>query len=72
MTESAAPLPSGPSPEALPSPSERPGVPCDRCGTFVQGAPEKIGPRRVCETDPPVGSTVDPGSSVTLKTAKRC
>jgi hypothetical protein len=25
-------------------------VPCDRCGTFIQGAPEKIGPRRVCES----------------------
>lgn len=32
----------------------------------------RSGPRRVCETDPPGGSTVDPGSSVTLKTAKRC
>jgi hypothetical protein len=50
MTESAAPRPSGPSPEALPSPSERPGVPCDRCGTFIQEAPEKIGPRLLCES----------------------
>jgi predicted small lipoprotein YifL len=32
----------------------------------------RTGPRRVCETDPPAGSTVDPGSPVTLKTAKRC
>ena len=32
----------------------------------------RSGPRRVCETDPPAGATVDPGSSVILKTAKRC
>ena len=32
----------------------------------------RSGPRRVCESDPPAGSVVDPGSSVTLKTAKRC
>ena len=32
----------------------------------------RSGPRRVCETDPPAGATVDPSSSVTLKTAKRC
>ena len=32
----------------------------------------RSGPRRVCETDPPAGSTVDPSSSVTIKTAKRC
>jgi beta-lactam-binding protein with PASTA domain len=32
----------------------------------------RSGPRRVCETDPPAGTTVDPGSTVTLKTAKRC
>ena len=32
----------------------------------------RSGARRVCESDPPAGSTVDPGSSVTLKTAKRC
>ncbi|WNG44992.1 hypothetical protein F0U60_13450 [Archangium minus] len=48
MLESAT-LQSGISPDALPAPSEGPGVPCDRCGTFVQGAPEQIGPRRVCE-----------------------
>ena len=32
----------------------------------------RSGPRRVCESDPPAGSVVDPGSPVTLKTAKRC
>ena len=32
----------------------------------------RSGPRRVCESDPPAGTLVDPGSSVTLKTAKRC
>ena len=32
----------------------------------------RSGPRRVCETDPPAGATVDPSSTVTLKTAKRC
>lgn len=48
MPESAT-LQPGLSSDVLPSPSEGPGVPCDRCGTFVQGAPEQIGPRRVCE-----------------------
>ena len=32
----------------------------------------RSGPRRVCESDPPAGTVVDPGSGVTLKTAKRC
>jgi hypothetical protein len=32
----------------------------------------RSGPRRVCETDPPAGTTVDPGTTVTLKTAKSC
>ena len=32
----------------------------------------RSGPRRVCETDPPAGSLVDPGSGVTLRTAKGC
>ena len=32
----------------------------------------RSGPRRVCESEPPAGSVVDPGSSVTLKTAKAC
>ena len=32
----------------------------------------RSGPRRVCESDPPAGSVVDPGTKVTLKTAKRC
>jgi hypothetical protein len=32
----------------------------------------RSGPRRVCESDPPAGSVVDPGSTVTLKTAKSC
>jgi hypothetical protein len=32
----------------------------------------RSGPRRVCESDPPAGSVVDPGSSVTLKTSKLC
>ncbi len=32
----------------------------------------RSGPRRVCESDPPAGTVVDPGSTVTLKTAKRC
>jgi hypothetical protein len=47
MSESAT-LQSGISPDAFPSPTGRPGVPCDRCGTFIQGAPEKLGPRQVC------------------------
>ncbi|HEY0093772.1 MAG TPA: hypothetical protein VGB96_05585 [Archangium sp.] len=36
----------------LPSPSlaEEPGVPCERCGTFLQGKPRNVGVRRVCET----------------------
>jgi hypothetical protein len=32
----------------------------------------RSGPRRVCESDPPAGTEVDPGSSVTLKTKKTC
>lgn len=32
----------------------------------------RSGPRRVCESDPPAGTEVDPGSKVTLKTAKTC
>jgi hypothetical protein len=32
----------------------------------------RSGPRRVCESDPPAGSVLDPGSSVTLRTAKGC
>lgn len=32
----------------------------------------RSGPRRVCESDPPAGATVEPGAEVTLKTAKRC
>ena len=32
----------------------------------------RSGPRRVCESDPPAGTVVDPGSTVTLKTAKGC
>ena len=32
----------------------------------------RSGPRRVCESDPPAGVTVDPGTTVTLKTAKSC
>lgn len=32
----------------------------------------RSGPRRVCESDPPAGAVVEPGSGVTLKTAKRC
>jgi len=32
----------------------------------------RSGARRVCESDPPAGTLVDPGTKVTLKTAKRC
>ena len=32
----------------------------------------RSGARRVCESDPPKGTLVDPGSTVTLKTAKGC
>jgi hypothetical protein len=32
----------------------------------------RSGARRVCESEPPAGTLVDPGSGVTLKTAKRC
>ena len=32
----------------------------------------RSGPRRVCESDPPAGTEVEPGSTVTLKTAKTC
>jgi len=32
----------------------------------------RTGPRRVCESDPPAGTEVDPGTNVTLKTAKTC
>ena len=32
----------------------------------------RSGPRKVCESDPPKGAVVDPGSTVTLKTAKSC
>jgi Glucodextranase, domain B len=32
----------------------------------------RSGARRVCESEPPAGTVVDPGSTVTLKTAKRC
>ncbi len=39
---------------ALPSPSEGAGVPCERCGTFVQGEPVQVGVRRVCEACAPL------------------
>jgi len=32
----------------------------------------RSGERRVCESDPPAGTLVDPGSDVLLLTAKRC
>jgi hypothetical protein len=32
----------------------------------------RSGARRVCESDPPAGTVVDPGTDVVLKTAKRC
>lgn len=32
----------------------------------------RSGPRGVCESDPPPGTLVEPGSGVTLKTAKQC
>jgi hypothetical protein len=32
----------------------------------------RSGPRRVCGSDPPAGAVVDPGTQVTLETAKRC
>jgi hypothetical protein len=32
----------------------------------------RSGPRRVCESDPPAGTEVDPGTTVTLKTRKTC
>jgi len=32
----------------------------------------RSGARGVCESEPPPGTLVEPGSSVTLKTAKRC
>jgi hypothetical protein len=32
----------------------------------------RSGARRVCESDPPAGTEVDPGTSVTLKTKKTC
>lgn len=32
----------------------------------------RSGPRRVCESDPPAGTVVEPGTEVTVKTAKRC
>lgn len=32
----------------------------------------RSGPRRVCESDPPAGTEVDPGTQVTLKTRKTC
>ena len=32
----------------------------------------RSGARRVCQTDPPAGTVVDPGTSVDVKTAKRC
>jgi hypothetical protein len=32
----------------------------------------RSGERRVCESDPPAGTLVEPGADVTLKTAKRC
>jgi hypothetical protein len=32
----------------------------------------RSGERRVCESDPPPGTLVDPGSDVLLRTAKRC
>jgi hypothetical protein len=32
----------------------------------------RSGPRRVCESDPPAGTVVDPGTDVTLKTEKSC
>ncbi|PTL78527.1 hypothetical protein [Vitiosangium sp. GDMCC 1.1324] len=50
MHESATPQ-SGLSPNEpeVPSLSEEARVPCERCGTFLLGAPRKIGPRRVCK-----------------------
>ncbi len=32
----------------------------------------RSGPRRVCESDPPAGAEVQPGSEVTLRTKKTC
>lgn len=32
----------------------------------------RSGPRHVCESDPPAGTDVDPGTTVTLKTRKTC
>ena len=32
----------------------------------------RSGARRVCESDPPPGTVLDPGSEVVLKTAKKC
>jgi Glucodextranase, domain B/PASTA domain len=32
----------------------------------------RSGPRRVCVSDPPAGTEVDPGTTVTLKTKKTC
>jgi hypothetical protein len=55
MTEPLS-LKPGLSPDArpLPSGSVGSGVPCDRCGTFVQGTPEQLGTYRVCEACVPV------------------
>lgn len=39
---------------ALPSPSEGPPLPCERCGTFIQGAPQLIGERQLCESCAPL------------------
>jgi len=47
MSEPAL-LPPSPAGVDLPSPSEGAGVPCERCGTFVQGEPERVGVREVC------------------------
>jgi hypothetical protein len=40
--------------DSLPSPCEGAGVPCERCGTFVQGKPEQVGVREVCAACAPL------------------
>ncbi|HEX8824557.1 MAG TPA: hypothetical protein VF794_31840 [Archangium sp.] len=49
-----APLPTSSDGLPLPAPSEASGVPCERCGTFIQGEPQQIGVRQVCESCAPL------------------
>lgn len=49
------PLPHQPSlAPPVPTPADEPGVPCERCGTFIQEEPRKVDVHLLCETCAPL------------------